>query len=233
MKKGFTHESTYNESKEWYTPRFIFDALGIEFDLDPCSPGKDIAPWIPAKKHLTIYENGLITPWNGVVFMNPPYGMDTPKWFRRLALHGNGIGLVFARTDTKWFHEYMPLASALCFIKGRVQFIRADEANSYATGKYNPKGGCGAASILVAFGDLAEMALRNCGLGIVFTPVRDALSILSRHSEIVVAGDRFVSDKIVVQQSTACPHENSPETLKEGRANFFSKGANLRNNIEN
>ena len=39
MTSGFTHESTYNESKEWYTPRRIFDALGLEFDLDPCSPG--------------------------------------------------------------------------------------------------------------------------------------------------------------------------------------------------
>ncbi len=49
MAKGFTHESTYNESKEWYTPRYIFEDIGIEFDMDVASPGKDIVPWIPAK----------------------------------------------------------------------------------------------------------------------------------------------------------------------------------------
>ncbi len=78
IKKGFTHESTYNESKEWYTPKYIFDALGLEFDLDPASPGVDIVPWIPARYHLTCLDNGLITPWKGKVWLNPPYGMDTP-----------------------------------------------------------------------------------------------------------------------------------------------------------
>lgn len=40
QRKGFTHESAYNESKEWYTPPEIFNALGIKFDVDPASPGK-------------------------------------------------------------------------------------------------------------------------------------------------------------------------------------------------
>ena len=95
-RKGFTHESTYNESKEWYTPRRIFDALGLEFDLDPCSPGKEIVPWIPARKHLTIVQDGLVTNWSGLAFVNPPYGADTPKWMKKLARHGNGYRLVLS-----------------------------------------------------------------------------------------------------------------------------------------
>ncbi len=64
-KKGFTHESTYNESKEWYTPRYIFTALDISFNLDPCSPGAEIVPWVPAQFHYTPDDNGLEQRWHG------------------------------------------------------------------------------------------------------------------------------------------------------------------------
>lgn len=206
MKKGFTHESTYNESKEWYTPRPIFDALGMEFDLDPCSPGRDIVPWIPADKHLTIIENGLVASWTGNVFMNPPYGMDTPKWFKRLALHGFGIGLVFARTDTRWFHEFVPLADAICFIQGRVQFVKAAEAERYARGGYDPKGGCGAASMLVAFGKKNAEALFGANLGL-------AVPIIT-HLEMFRAESGFAG-------GSRRPYVNLPQNAENGCGPLF------------
>ena len=101
---GFTHESQHNESKEWYTPKNIFDALKISYDMDVCSPGKEKVSWIPAKKHLTIKENGLEYNWEGTVWMNPPYGSDTPKWMKKFCDWDDGIALVFSRTDTNWFH---------------------------------------------------------------------------------------------------------------------------------
>ena len=165
MVKGFTHESTYNESKEWYTPRPIFQRLGIDFDLDPCSPGQDVVRWIPAQIHYTIRDDGLSAKWFGNVFMNPPYGMDTPRWMRKLSKHGNGIALVFARPDTRWFHDYVPLADAICFIKGRIGFVPAEKALFYADGIWQTKGGCGAASMLVAFGKENGEALFKSGLG--------------------------------------------------------------------
>ena len=167
---GFVHESTYNESKEWYTPKYIFDALGLEFDLDPCSPGANIVPWIPVKYHLTPNDNGLDTHWQGRVWMNPPYGSDTPKWMQRLSTAGNGIALVFARTDTRWFHTYVPKSDAICFIKGRVQFIRATEALKYSQGNYKPQGGCGAGSMLIAYGKENANALIKSKLGLVLNP---------------------------------------------------------------
>lgn len=179
--RGFTHESTYNESKEWYTPKHVFDMLRICFDLDPCSPGADIVPWIPAKKHLTILEDGLSAAWQGRVWMNPPYGMQTPNWMRRLSEHGNGIALVFARTDTRWFHKYIPLADAICFIRGRIQFIPASQALQYADGLIRPTGGgCGAASMLIAYGKQNAEALYQSGLGLCFAPT---LSASNYHSE--------------------------------------------------
>jgi hypothetical protein len=47
---GFTHESQNNVSVEWYTPPWVFQKLGVEFDLDPCQPPEGIK-WIPAKKY--------------------------------------------------------------------------------------------------------------------------------------------------------------------------------------
>lgn len=213
--KGFTHESTYNESKEWYTPTYIFDALGIEFDLDPASPGQKTVPWIPAKRHLTIEENGLLAHWDGNVWLNPPYGQDTPEWMNHLSMTGQGIALVFARSDTKWFHTYIPLANAVCFIKGRVQFVPADFANEYVLSDYVPKGGCGAASMLIAFGENNAEALFRCGLGLTL-PV-------GRNTEKFRAGERFVGDKIGAQHSTACPNENPPR-LSESRQGVLFGG---------
>lgn len=163
--KGFTHESTYNESKEWYTPRRIFDALRLEFDLDPCSPGKDIIPWVPAKRHLTYIDNGLNAHWQGRIWMNPPYGQDTPKWMEHLSVVGNGIALVFSRTDTQWFHQYAVQADAMCFVEGRIQFIKAPQAKRYASGEQLQLGTPGAGSLLLAWGDSCASAVLDCGLG--------------------------------------------------------------------
>lgn len=165
-KTGFTHESTHNESVEWYTPREIFDALGLTFDLDPCSPGKKIVPWIPVKKHLTVKENGLMTKWEGNVWMNPPYGVETPDWLNRLSLHGTGIALLFMRTDTRWFHKYIPLADAICLVKGRIGFISNKNAKEYAKGTFEQTGRCGAASMLVAYGEDNAKALFESHLGL-------------------------------------------------------------------
>jgi len=181
--KGFTHESTHNETKEWYTPRFIFNALKTRFDLDPCSPGQDIVPWIPADIHLTIRQDGLTHKWWGNCFVNPPYGSETPRWMARLAKHGNGIALVFARPDTGWFHDYIPLADAICFIKGRVAFVPAKDALFYADGQKEPKGDCGAGSMLVAYGKHNAESLYDSQLGLAL-PVKKALETFS-------GGNRF------------------------------------------
>lgn len=156
LRKGFTHESTCNETCQWYTPRFVFDRLGAQFDLDPCSPGKKIVPWIPAKKHFTAKDDGLLLRWQGRVWLNPPYGQETPRWLKKLANHGNGIALVFARTDTRWFHEYATKASLICFMAGRISFIKSD-------GTKGATPGCG--SMLLAYGNECAEILTKSQLG--------------------------------------------------------------------
>lgn len=144
---------------EWYTPPGIFDALGLTFDLDPCAPPGGL-PWIPAARFLSVEDDGLSAPWEGRVWLNPPYGQHTAAWMRRLAAHGDGVALVFARTETSWWHETVPSASALAFIHGRLTFVDRERASS----RYN----AGAPSALVAFGERCAEAVKGAGLGLTF-----------------------------------------------------------------
>lgn len=145
-------ESAKRKSVEWYTPPWIFEELDVSFDLDPASPHDMDLPWIPAKKRYTVFDNGLAKPWHGRVWMNPPYGEETEFWMRRMAAHGNGIALVFSRTDTEWFHEAIATADAALFIKGRIDFVPGHE-------NAHKKSRCGAASALLAWGEACAKAL--------------------------------------------------------------------------
>lgn len=120
------HEPPRGGEWEWYTPPEIFQALGETFDLDPASPLNGTA-WlhVPAARFLTARENGIAAPWQGFVWLNPPYGRDIGLWMERLRLHpGGGIALTFARTDTSWWHRHVAgAASRLLFIRGRVRFL--------------------------------------------------------------------------------------------------------------
>lgn len=154
---GMTHEKAVGKTEEWYTPKYIFDYLGLQFDLDPCSPGVDIAKWIPADLHYTQLDDGLSKQWNGRVWLNPPYGRSMPEWLSKLASHGNGIALVFSRTETMWFHKFVPAAHAVCFVTPKIHFIRSDTMCNGGSP------GCG--SLLIAYGEENAIALEKSGLG--------------------------------------------------------------------
>jgi hypothetical protein len=169
-KSGFTHESTHDETVEWYTPKYIFDALGMTFDLDVASPGADVVPWIPAHEHLTNeplrpMTDGLQAPWGGSVWLNPPYDRTITHWVERFCVHGRGIMLVFARTDTAWFQQLASYRPLISLIRGCVQFIRSDMNDR--TGA-TPKVGSSAPSLLAALGDDCQLALYRSRLGSCF-----------------------------------------------------------------
>jgi hypothetical protein len=153
------------DTNEWYTPPGIFDALGLDFDLDPCAPPGGL-PWVPARRFYSIEDDGLSQPWAGRVWLNPPYGRLTVAWMRRLAAHGNGVALVFARTETQWWHETIGAAHAVCFIEGRLSFVARDGKPGISN--------AGAPSALVAYGDACAIAVAESGLGMTF-------AVASRH----------------------------------------------------
>jgi len=124
MIEGIIMSSNFNlntkNNNEWLTPPELITSLG-NFDLDPCSP--IIRPWDTASKHYTVEDNGLMLPWVGRVWLNPPYGRVTFDWLNRLAEHKSGIALIFARTETKGFHgEIWNRAKSIFFFKGRLSF---------------------------------------------------------------------------------------------------------------
>ena len=154
-RSGFVHEAPIAGSVEWYTPPWLFAALGLEFDLDPASPIGGLA-WVPAKRQLSVREDGLRQPWRGRVWLNPPYGPGLEPWLDRLVDQGDGIALVFNRSDTRWWQRVSPRATAVCFMRGRLRFVRSDGDET---------GTAGAPSALLAFGLGCALAVSVSDLG--------------------------------------------------------------------
>lgn len=119
-------------SGEWKTPAELLENYIYRFgtvDLDPCCLDRHVR----AKRHYTKNEDGLSQPWNGFVFMNPPYGRQIGDWCEKASNEVSDdttvIGLLPGRVDTRWFHSYVfGKAKAIVFIKGRLIFEGA--ANS-------------------------------------------------------------------------------------------------------
>jgi len=97
-------------SDDYYTPAWVFERMGIEFDLDVCAPPGGI-PWIPAKRHYTQADDGLLQPWAGRVWMNPPYSRTSP-WARKFIEHANGVCLV-PHAKSAWHIELMSSPAAI------------------------------------------------------------------------------------------------------------------------
>lgn len=151
---AFQHDRTTGNDT-WLTPQSLIDAFDMPnlADVDPCSP--PTRPWPTAKRHITKSEDGLAHTWDPkhFYFVNPPYGASCAEWLRRAADHGNGLALVFARTDTKMFHASVwrhPNATALFFFEGRLRFAKVDGTEV---------GSAGAPSVMIAYGMKAYHAL--------------------------------------------------------------------------
>ena len=116
-----------SKDQTWATPQSFFDKLNKEFQftLDPCCTHETAK----CKKHYTVLENGLTQDWSGeIVFVNPPYGREIYNWVKKCSEESkkentNVVMLIPARTDTKYFHEFIyKKASEIRFIKGRLKF---------------------------------------------------------------------------------------------------------------
>jgi hypothetical protein len=148
------HHNPQAKSETWLTPPYILKALG-EFDLDPCAASEQ--PTWAAPRYFTVEDDGLSKNWAGRVWCNPPYGAKVAFWLRRLAAHGIGTALTFARTETEMFFESVwPKASALLFLEGRINF-------HFPNGQRAPANS-GAPSLLVAYGGYDAGVLKRCGI---------------------------------------------------------------------
>lgn len=147
-----SHQSHNAQTTTWLTPPHIIEDLG-PFDFDPCGyPGWPTADTV---SHLPV--DGLSIPWVGRVWLNPPYGAEAWVWLARLAEHGTGTALIFARTETAGFVEQVwGKADAIKFLHGRLFFHRPDGTRAAAN--------AGAPSCLVAYGEEDVLKLQESKL---------------------------------------------------------------------
>lgn len=99
------------ESDEAYTPKWIFDAMGATFDLDVASPGPG-RTHVPAKRHLTLREDGLASEWHGLVWCNPPFSAAA-AWARKWALYPDGV-LLAPFSKSTWITDVLASAHRVC-----------------------------------------------------------------------------------------------------------------------
>jgi phage N-6-adenine-methyltransferase len=118
-----------SDKMEWETPQDFFDNLNKEFnfELDVCATKENTK----CKRYFTKEQNGLLESnkgnWSKCNWMNPPYGRDIRNWIRHAyknaKMYGNTtVALLPARTDTRWFHDYIYNKMEIRFIKGRLKF---------------------------------------------------------------------------------------------------------------
>ncbi|RYH04096.1 adenine methyltransferase [Salipiger sp. IMCC34102] len=155
-------EATIGASDEWYTPRHVFDAMAVRFDLDVASPCERLH--VPTSCWLTKHDDGLkYAPfWHGFIWMNPPFGgrNSLAPWLEKFFDHGDGVALVPDRTSAPWFQPAAAKADAVLFVARKIRFIRPD-----GTEGASPANG----TALMASGAAGVAALMNAqrsGLGI-------------------------------------------------------------------
>lgn len=156
------HEQSVGATDDWYTPAYIFEALGCEFAFDVASPEPPV-PWVPARCYIS--KNSLTTPWHGFIWMNPPFGgrNGLVPWLKKFAAHGNGICLVPDRTSAPWWQEWALQMDLILFVSPKIKFIGVDGR----PGRSPAQGTC-----LGGIGGFAASALRKAadsGLGVLLT----------------------------------------------------------------
>lgn len=110
----------------WATPQYLFDRYNEQylFNLDVCANSDNAK----CDRFFTKDQDGLKQEWNGVCWMNPPYGREIGRWVKKAYESAQDgatvVALLPARTDTRWFHDYIYQMHGveIEFIKGRLKF---------------------------------------------------------------------------------------------------------------
>ena len=115
-----------SKTDQWATPLDFFQEINAEFgfDLDPCADEENHK----CERYFTKEQNGLLQDWGGCrVFCNPPYGKEISAWVEKAYHEGHKEGtlvvmLIPARTDTKYFHDFILHRAEVRFVRGRLKF---------------------------------------------------------------------------------------------------------------
>lgn len=125
-----THAGNSSGNNSWETPTDLANALSLAvggFDLDPCAATADRRKArVKAKILLTESDDGLSAPWRGRCFVNPPYGRGISHWIRKCFDEAQRgcvvVGLIPARPDLNYWHEYVAGHGDVFMLRGRLKF---------------------------------------------------------------------------------------------------------------
>jgi hypothetical protein len=117
---------TQGKSDEYYTPKYIFDALGCRFDMDVAAPLDRRFVSVPTETF--VHRDSLEHEWNGFVWCNPPFGGRNGliPWVNKMLLHNRGIFLAPDRTSASWWQSLASYAHCTLFVHGKIKFVRPD-----------------------------------------------------------------------------------------------------------
>jgi len=144
---------TYKPADDYYTPKPIFDALGITFDIDVCAPSGGV-PWIPASQSFDLQDDGLIQDWHGLVWCNPPYSKPAP-WIDKFIDHANGIMMIQV-SRSKGFLKLWEAADGIVIPNHNLMLFTTISGKKRCI--FMPIG-------LFAIGQISTSALQQSGLG--------------------------------------------------------------------
>ena len=116
---GLTENDVPKTSDDYYTPKWVFEALGLEFDTDPAQPIGGCS-WIPVKQYFTILDDGLKQEWTGRVWLNPPYSKPA-EWVKRFVEHGNGVMLINL-AKSRWFDDLWVKVEGMTLLPYNMKF---------------------------------------------------------------------------------------------------------------
>jgi hypothetical protein len=134
---------------EWYTPRWLFDSLGLRFTIDVCAPVDTTHVTTPAVEFYNIETDGLSQDWHGTVWCNPPYSTPDP-WARKMIEHGDGLLLTHIPMNAAWAADIWRACDGIRLFQA-IEFVRPDGS------KQRP----GMWLQLAAFGPVATQALQD------------------------------------------------------------------------
>lgn len=117
-----------SKKQDWETPPELFAPLDDEFEftVDVCAEAHNTK----CPRYFSPEIDGLKQDWSGeVCWCNPPYD-DAASWIEKASraslLGAVVVMLIPARTDTRYWHDFVMKADEIRLIKGRVRFVGAD-----------------------------------------------------------------------------------------------------------
>lgn len=138
-----------SDGDSWYTPPWLFDQLGLTFDIDVCAPRNTDHRTAPARAYFTEDDDGLAQAWHGLTWCNPPYSKPE-AWTDRMVEHGNGLLLVHMPNNARWAVRAQQAATAVRLIQS-MHFVRPNGASQRP----------GYSLMLLAYGQEAAASLKG------------------------------------------------------------------------